>query len=133
MAASSKVVRSIRLPRRKVETFGAGTVTLTARLRSWPRLVAVVAARTPAGQEIVVTEGGINTRGLKGRHRLSIRLISQATVIGRGSRLRLTLAPSSVAQNPANLLYLELPMPRSARLTLGAVRVTLPVLRTAVS
>jgi X-Pro dipeptidyl-peptidase (S15 family) len=133
MAASSKVVRSIRLPRRKLETFGAGTVTLTARLRSWPRLVAVVAARTPAGQEIVVTEGGINTRGLKGRRRLSIRLISQATVIPKGSRLTLTLASSSLAQNPANLLYLDLPMPRGARLSVGAVRVNLPVLKTLVS
>jgi fermentation-respiration switch protein FrsA (DUF1100 family) len=133
IAASSKLVRSVRLPRRRLETFGGGTVTFTARLRSWPRLVAVVTARTPAGQEIVVTEGGINTRGLKGWRRLSIRLISQATVIPKGSRLTLTLASTSVAQNPANLLYLNLPIPRSARLTVGAVRVTLPLLRTPVS
>jgi esterase/lipase len=133
LAASSKVVRSIRLSRRKLETFGGGTVTLTARFRAWPRLVAVVTATTRSGQEIVVTEGGINTRGLSGKHRLSIRLISQATVIPRGSRLTLTLASTSVAQDAANLLYLNLPMPRNARLSVGPVKVSLPVLKTPIS
>ncbi len=133
LAASSKVVRSARLPRQKLETFGAGTVTFTGRLRSWPRLVAVITATTPSGKVIVLTEGGINTRGLSGRRKITIRLISQATVIPNGSRLTLTLASSSVAQDPANLLYLDLPMPRGARLTVGAVRVNLPVLKTLVS
>ncbi len=133
LAASSKVVRSVRLPRTKLETFGGGTVSLTARLRAWPRLVAVITATTASGREIVVTEGGINTRGLRGRRRLSIHLISQATLIPRGSRLTLTLASTSVAQDPGNLLYLALPMPRNARLTVGSVKVSLPVLKTPIS
>jgi hypothetical protein len=45
----------------------------------------------------------------------------------------LTLASSSLAQNPGNLLYLNLPMPRAARITLGPARLTLPILRKPVS
>jgi fermentation-respiration switch protein FrsA (DUF1100 family) len=118
----------------KAETFGSATVRLTARLTGgWSRLVAVLAAEPRTGSEIVVSEGGINTTGLKGTRRLAIRLIDTATLIPRGARLTLTLASSSVAQNPGNLLYLSLPMPRAARVTLGPARLTLPILRRPVS
>ena len=59
----------------------------------------------------VVSEGGINTAGLKGTRKLAIRLLDTATLIPRGARLTLTLASSSVAQNPGNRLDPNLPMP----------------------
>jgi predicted acyl esterase len=118
----------------RAETFGSATVRLTARLTGgWSRLVAVLTAQPRKGSELVVSEGGVNTTGLKGRRTLSIRLIDTATLIPRGARLTLTLASSSVAQNPGNLLYLNLPMPRTARIALGPARLTLPILRVPVS
>jgi hypothetical protein len=60
-------------------------------------------------------------------------MIDTATLIPRGARLTLTLASSSVAQNPGNLLYLNLPMPRAARVMLGPARLMLPILRSPVS
>jgi fermentation-respiration switch protein FrsA (DUF1100 family) len=118
----------------KAETFGAATVELTARLTGgWSRIVAVLTAQRGQGSETVVSEGGINTAGLKGRKKLTIRLIDTATLIPRGARLTLTLASSSVAQNPGNLLYLNLPMPRLARIQVGPAKLTLPILRTPIS
>ena len=118
----------------KAETFGAASVELTARLTGgWSRLVAVLTAQRGHGSETVVSEGGINTAGLKGRKKLTIRLIDTATLIPRGARLTLTLASSSVAQNPGNLLYLNLPMPRLARIQVGPAKLTLPILRTPIS
>ena len=132
IGSAGKLVRRVRVPR-LLETFGAPTVR--ARLSStsgWSHLVAVLVARTPAGQEIVVTEGGAATT-LNARPRaVSIRLISQVTKIPAGSRLELTLAGTSTAQNPGNLLYL-VPVPLRARLTVRDVRLTVPVLRTPVS
>ena len=81
----------------------------------------------------MLSEGGVNTTGLSGKRKLTINLIDVATLIPRGSRLQLTLASSSLAQNPGNLLYLNLPMPAAARITLGPVRSSLPILRTPVS
>jgi predicted acyl esterase len=115
------------------ETFGAATVQLTARLSGgWSRLVAVLTAGRK-GSETIVSEGGVNTAGLKGTRHLTIRLIDTATLIKRGSKLTLTIASSSTAQNAGNLLYLNLPMPSSARVTVGAAKLTLPVLKTPVS
>ena len=99
----------------------------------WERLVAVLTARTPKHKVIVVSEGGVNTMRLVGKRALTIKLISDATLIPRGSKLTLTLATSSLAQNPANLLYLNLPQPPGAKVTLGPVRLDLPVLRKPVS
>jgi predicted acyl esterase len=82
---------------------------------------------------VVVSEGGINTSSLKGTRRVRIHLIDTATLIRQGSRLRLTVASSSLAQNPGNLLYLNLPMPRRARLTVGPATLVLPILRTPIS
>ena len=122
-----------RLPGR-IETFGAATVRVPAKLSGgWSRLVAVLSAKTPRGKVIVVSEGGVNTVGKKGARWLTIRLLNTATLVPRGSKLTLTLASSSMAQNPGNLLYLDLPMPSTARITLGPAQLTLPVLRSPVS
>jgi predicted acyl esterase len=115
------------------ETFGSASVQVTVRLTGgWSRLVAVLAANR-GGSETIVSEGGLNTTGVTGNRRLTIRLIDTATLIPKGSRLTLTLASSSTAQNAGNLLYLNLPMPRLARLQVGAVRLKLPILKTPVS
>jgi pimeloyl-ACP methyl ester carboxylesterase len=117
-----------------LETFGAGRLHFKAKLSGgWQRLVAVLTARTPKHKLIVVSEGGVNTMGLSGKHAFTIRLNSDATVIPRGSRLTVTLATNSLAQDPANLLYLDLPQPPAARITLGAARLDLPVLRKPIS
>lgn len=130
----AKAVRTTgRLPGR-IETFGAATVLVPAKLTGgWSRLVAVLTATTPRKKVVVVSEGGVNTVGKKGARWLTIRLLSTATLVPRGSKLTLTLASSSMAQNPGNLLYLDLPMPSGARITLGPATLTLPVLRSPVS
>jgi fermentation-respiration switch protein FrsA (DUF1100 family) len=130
----AKAARTSGRLRTPVETFGSGNVRLTAKLSGgWSRLVAVLTARTPRRKTIVVSEGGVNTAGMRGTHKLAIRLLSDATLIPRGSKLTLTLASSSLAQDPGNLLYLELPMPARARVSLGPARLVLPVLRKPVS
>jgi esterase/lipase len=129
-----KVVRSTGRTTRKLETFGAATVRVSARLRGgWRRVVAVLTAKPAHGSTILVSEGGVNTTGLSGSRRLTIRLIDDATKIPRGSRLTLTLAASSTAQDPGNLLYLDIPMPGAARATIGRATLTLPVLRKPIS
>jgi predicted acyl esterase len=131
---SGKVVRLAPRIATKLETFGPAQVRLTVRLSGgWSRLVAVLTATPPRGSEIVVSEGGINTAGLRGKHRLAIRMTDDATFIPRGSRLRLTLASNSLAQDPANLLYLNLPMPAAAKISIGEVKLVLHVLRHPVS
>jgi predicted acyl esterase len=128
-----KVIRTTAPTRRLNETFGHALVsTKVSTPTGWPRLVAVLSALTPQG-EIVVSQGGVPTTTLTSTARLvTIRLMSQATTIPRGSRLRLTLAGTSTAQDPANLLYLLSPDSK-ARLTLTEPRVVLPVLRRPVS
>jgi predicted acyl esterase len=107
---------------------------VTVRLSGgWSRLVAVLTEKPRKGSEVILSEGGVNTAGLSGKRTLTIRLIDTATLIPQGARLRLTLASSSLAQNPANLLYLNLPMPHSARITIGPAQLTLPILRKPVS
>jgi hypothetical protein len=53
--------------------------------------------------------------------------------VPRGSRLTLTLASSSTAQSPSNLLYLDLPMAPTARARVGTAVLKLPGLRTPVT
>jgi predicted acyl esterase len=134
LAGAGRALRASGRFTGNAETFGSATVQVTARLTGgWSRLVAVLTAEPRKGSEIVVSEGGLNTVGLKGTRKLTIRLIDTATLIPRGARLMLTLASSSVAQNPGNLLYLNLPMPKAARISLGPARLTLPILRKPVS
>ena len=132
IGSSGKIVRRARQPR-LVETFGSPTVR--ARVTSstgWSHLVAVLVARTPGGEEIVVSEGGVPTNLGARPTTVTVRLISQATRIPAGSTLELTLAGTSTAQNPGNLLYL-VPVPQRARISIRDVRLQVPVLRTPVS
>jgi predicted acyl esterase len=117
-----------------VETFGSPQVQVTVQLSGgWSRLVAVLTAQPRRGAEIVISEGGVNTTGLSGKRQLTIGLIDMATLIPRGSRFRLYLASNSLAQDPDNLLYLNLPMPAKARVRIGPARVMIPMLRSPVS
>ena len=62
-----------------------------------------------------------------------IALGSQATFLPKGSRLTLTIGSSSLAQSPGNLLYLDLPFPAAARLSVTGGRLRLPHLASPVS
>jgi predicted acyl esterase len=115
-----------------LEVFGSPVVRVEANAAAgWSRLVAVLSATTPSGQELVVSGGGVPTR--PGLRTYAITMINQATFVPRGSRLTLTIGSSSLAQNPGNLLYLDLPMQPGAKLTVGAARLALPVLALPVS
>ena len=135
IAATDSVVRTVKLPKRRLEAFGSATVTASVSSTSgWPHLVAVLSALTPGGGETVISEGGIPTSGLTGHStRVTIRLLNDATLIPSGSRLRLTLASSSTAQNIANALYLDVGMSPSAKLTVAKTTLRLPVLQRPVS
>jgi predicted acyl esterase len=135
IGASDKVVRTVKLPKRALEAFGSASVSVALRSTSgWPHLVAVLSALTPGGGETVISEGGVPTSGLTAQStRVTIRLLDDATLIPSGSRMRLTLASSSTAQNIQNALYLDVGMPPSARLTVGRATLRLPVLQKPVS
>lgn len=133
IGAEGKVVRRVSIGRRLRETFGAPVARIQASsTNGWSHLVAVLIARTPDGREIVVSEGGTPTELARRPRTVTIRLISQVTTIPARSRLELTLAGTSTAQNPANLLYL-VPVGDRARITIGRVQLSMPVLRTPVS
>ncbi len=131
--ARGKVARTWPVRVRRLETFGAPTVQL--RLSSpngWPHVVVVLSALTPSRKEIVISSGGARVRLTRRPRAVTVRLISQVTAIPARSRLRLTIAATSTAQSPGNLLYLT-GVPDSARLTVGSARLTLPVLAKPVS
>ncbi|MFY9579154.1 MAG: alpha/beta fold hydrolase [Gaiellaceae bacterium] len=131
IGGAGKVVRSLGKASTRLETFGSGIVRLPVTVRAgWKHLVAVLTATTPSGDTILVSDGGVPTN--PGKQTVSIRLLSDATVIPRGSRLTLTVAGSSVAQNPANLLYLAT-VADDARITIGAGTLRLPVLQHPIS
>ena len=131
-AKTGKLVRRSAPLRNAIEVYGSPTVTArVAASGGWSRLVAVLTARTPQGKEIVVSAGGVPTRN--GVQKVTVRLSSQATFVPRGSRFTLTLASSSLAQSPSNLLYLDLPMPPAARVRVGNAVLTVPGLRKQVS
>lgn len=125
---SGKAVRTTAPLRQAIEVFGSPTVDVSiAASGGWSRIVAVLTARTPKGGEIVVSAGGVPTRS--GARKVTIRMIDQATYVPKGSKLQLTLASSSTAQSPGNLLYLDLPMPSAARARVGTAVLKLPGLR----
>jgi hypothetical protein len=129
---ATKVVRSTKPTASASEVFGRPAVKVTATAAGgWARLVAVLSARTPAGNEIIVSSGGLPTT--PGRRTYTIRMLDQATFVPTGSRFSVTVASSSSAQNPANLLYLDLPMVTGARVTLGPMSLTIPVLTKVIS
>jgi predicted acyl esterase len=81
----------------------------------------------------VVSQGGAHTPTLSARKRLiTIRLLSQATTIPRGSRLRLTIAGASTLQHQDNRLY-PVAAPNAARVTIGEAKIVLPILRRPIS
>jgi alpha-beta hydrolase superfamily lysophospholipase len=131
-AQRGKAVRTSARLQKALEIFGSPTVSVgIGASGGWSRLVAVLTARTPQGRELVVSAGGIPTRN--GASRVTIRMISQATYVPRGSRLTLTLASSSTAQAGGSPVYLDLPMLRTARLRVGAAALKLPALRSPVT
>ena len=132
MRASGKVVYTFARTRRLLEQFGPPRVRVTGTGHGWPHLVAVLSALTPRGDEIVVSAGGAPTRFGRGPRSVTIELLGTVTAIPSGSRLRLTLAATSLAQHPANLLYLA-GVPVAARLTVTRAALALPVLRRPVS
>ena len=132
IAQATKLVRTAKRTTSAVEVFGRPSVKVTATAAGgWARLVAVLTARTPAGKEIIVSSGGVPTT--PGRRAYTIRMIDQATFVPKGSRFSVTVASSSSAQNPANLLYLDLPMVAGARVTLGPMALSIPVLTKTIS
>jgi len=133
IAADGKVARTRGRTRARLETFGAPVVRLSlASSTGWPHVVVVLSALTPQGKEIVVSVGGARVRLGQRPKRLAVRLISQVTNVPPRSRLRLTVAGSSTAQNPGNLLYLS-SVPRGARLDVGPASLSLPLLARPVS
>ena len=122
----------LEVVRRPTEVFGSPSVEVSANVRGgWSRIVAVLSARTPAGKEIVVAGGGVPTQA--GRRTYRIVLNNQATFLPKGSRLTVTIGSSSLAQNPGNLLYLDLPFPSTAWLAVTGVKVRIPELATPIS
>jgi predicted acyl esterase len=133
IASDGKVARTRARLRTRIETFGAPTLRVSlASANGWPQVVAVLSALTPQHEELVVSAGGARVH-LSGRpKRVAIRLISQATAIPKGSRLRLTIAATSTAQSSHNLLYFT-GIPPARRLVVGAANVSLPVLAKPIS
>lgn len=132
LTATGRVQRTFALPRRKLETIGTPVVSATVSgTKPFQHLVAVLSA-TSGGTETIVSEGGIPLRPRAKPRRVSIRLLDQVVTIPAGSRLRLTLAATSTAQNPANALYL-LGVRDGSRVRLSRISVTLPVLKQAIS
>jgi predicted acyl esterase len=133
IASDGKVARTRRHMRGRLETFGAPIVRISlASTTGWPHVVVVLSALTPQGKEIVVSAGGARVRLGQRPKSLMVRLISQVTNVPPGSRLRLTVAGSSTAQDPGNLLYLS-SVPRAARLAVGPASLSLPLLARPVS
>ena len=133
IGARGKVTRTRPRLRRRQETFGPPVLKVSlASSTGWPHVVAVLSARTPRGTEIVVSAGGARVKLRPRPKRVTIRMISQVTAVPKGSRLRLTIAATSTAQNPGNLLYLT-GVPRTAQLDVGPATMTVPLLAKPVS
>jgi pimeloyl-ACP methyl ester carboxylesterase len=126
IGSAGKVVRTVRLPARALETFGAPVIR--ARLSgSFTHIVAVLEAGNT-----IVSDGGAAVRLGATPRSVTFRLISDAVRIPKGARLRLTLAATSTAQSSSNLLYPG-GVPAGLRLRVGTVQVALPVLTKPVS
>ena len=129
---AGKVQRTSAKLKRPLEVFGAPVATIIADANAgWTRIVAVLTATTPTGKEIVVAGGGVPTA--PGPKSYRIYLSNQATFIPAGSTLTLTVGTSSLAQNPGNLLYLDLPLGPSPKVTVGAIGLSLPTLAKPIS
>jgi predicted acyl esterase len=128
MTARDKIVYTFPPLKRAVEQFGAPVVTVAASTPTqWPHLVAVLTAGNT-----VLTEGATLTTFGKKASRIKFGLISDANLLKRGTRLRLTFGGTSTVQNIANLLYLKT-VPDDARLKIGFVSLTIPILPKTIS
>ena len=131
--STGKVARTRSRLGARTETFGAPVLRVSlASPNGWPQVVAVLSALTPQRKEIVVSTGGARVHLGKRPKRFAIRLISQATAIPKGSRLRLTIAATSTAQSAGNLLYFT-GIPPARRLVVGSASLLLPVLAKPIS
>jgi branched-chain amino acid transport system substrate-binding protein len=126
--SAGKVVRSVRITGGPHETFGDSTVTVKySGAQSWDRLVAVL---TVAGNPTPITVGGVKVSGASGT--ATIRLLDEAVKVPAGKKLVLYLSSTSLAQSPANGLFLSAVQP-SAQITIGKATLKLSVLKKAVS
>jgi pimeloyl-ACP methyl ester carboxylesterase len=133
ITSTGKVARTLLRRKSRLETFGPPTLRVAlSSPNGWPHVVAVLSAVTPQRKEIVISSGGARVKLGSRPKQVVIRLISQLTNVPPRSRLRLTVAGTSTAQSPGNLLYLS-GVPRSARLVVGRARLTLPVLARPIS
>ena len=130
IGASGKLVFTLPKSTRRQETFGRPVVRLSAT-GTFPHVVATLSALTPAGETVVSSGGTAATLSSRGQT-LTISMLSTSTPIPKGSRLRLTIAGTSLAQNRANLLYL-VNVPDGRTLRLRWARLSVPFLRTPVS
>ena len=126
--STGAVVRTLRLPRRPLELFGTPLVQATLSTKTgWRHIVAVLSMVPPGRSEVVVSTGGTSTASLgRKARRVTIRLMSNATLIPPGSQLRLTLAATS------NPLYI-VGVASGSRLTIGGIALSLPALRQPIS
>jgi pimeloyl-ACP methyl ester carboxylesterase len=123
LSAKGKAVYTFPPLKRTIEQFGAPVLSLTAKgAADWPHVVAVLTAG-----DTVLSEGGTVTPAGQKSWSLNLKLISDANLLKKGTRLKLTVGATSTVQNIANLLYLKT-VPDDARLKLGAVKLTIPVL-----
>jgi pimeloyl-ACP methyl ester carboxylesterase len=121
-----KVVRTVRLPKRALETFGAPSLTLRVG-GTFTHVVAVLSSGST-----VVSEGGTNLAAAATPRTVTIRMISTAVPLNARAKLTLTIAATSTAQNPNNALYLKA-APDGSKLTVGKATLSLPVLKKRVS
>lgn len=128
LGAKGKLVRTFAPLVKTVEQFGAPVVTVTASTPTqWPHLVAVVTA----GDKILSEGGSLTPFGAKSRT-VQVRLISDANLLNRGTRLTVYLGATSTVQSVANLLYLK-PVPDGSVLRGSRVTLTFPVLAKTIS
>jgi hypothetical protein len=126
-------VRTFRLPKRRLETFGDATVTTTVTSAApVAHLVGVLSAVGAGGAETLISDGGVPLPVPAKSRRVTIRFMNEITSIPPGSRLKLTLSGTSSAQSAGNLLYL-LGNPLGTKVTVGKVKVVLSVLAKPVS
>jgi predicted acyl esterase len=131
--STGAVVRTFRLPKRRLETFGDATVTTTVTSAApVAHLVGVLSAVGPGGAETLISDGGVPLPVPAKSRRVTIRFMNEITSIPPGSRLKLTLSGTSSAQSAGNLLYL-LGNPLGTKVTVGKVKVVLSVLAKPVS
>jgi alpha-beta hydrolase superfamily lysophospholipase len=128
LAPTGKIVYRFAPLKRTVEQFGAPTLEVVAKSSTnWPHLVAVLSAGNT-----VLSEGGTVTPTGKRQWSITFKLISDANLLKKGTRLTLTLGATSTVQNIGNLLYLK-PVPDTARLKVGSVSLSVPALPKAIS